>query len=357
MDRRDFLRTTGTAAAAATVPATLPARAGATAEPPAPALAKGLREIRVATSWPDNGKGPGDSARRLLRRIEVATEGRYRFVMIATDHQTGIEAVREGLAEAYHGCEHDHATHHRGFSYFAGLPAQHGLRASAIEAWLLTAGGQPLWDELAAQFGIKAFAAGHTGRSTGLWTQQAIASPVDLAGRKVWAAGLAGDVVRGLGAEPSMLPVTHIAGALARGEVFAAETGGAVTSYALGVLDGASHPVGTAINRTGSLLSFGLALSVWQEMSEADRIIFTALATAEMHTAIAEEKAHKRLLLRRYPKPGARDADARDFAAAVARMSDAVVAHLASHDPTTQRLNASYQAFRRAIGQEPAPTV
>jgi len=56
MDRREFLKSTGAAAAAATA-------ASATAQPTlaAPAVATGLQELRLAMPWAEGYAGPADA--------------------------------------------------------------------------------------------------------------------------------------------------------------------------------------------------------------------------------------------------------------------------------------------------------
>lgn len=356
MDRRDFLKTTGGAAAAvATSAGATMAAAGTDAKSSvaaAPAVHSATKELRVAFNWPDNGRGFADSARRLARRIELATGQRYRFKFIATG-KTGIEAVRSGEADAYHASEHDNLDLHRGFAYFAGLPGFNGLRASALDAWMLAGGGQTLWDELAAEHGVKALLAGHTGRSTGLWGARPMTSLADFTGAKVWAMGLARDVVRGIGADASTHAAPDLSRALGANEVAAAEAGGAVASYGLGILERAPHALGASINRNGTALSLGFARPVWDAMSAGDQAIITAVAASELHTAIAEEKAHRQLLLAHFQQTKTEPPASSELANAIARVADGVVAHLAALDTRTQRINASYVAFRRAIGIKP----
>ena len=354
MDRRNFLRSTGGAAAAAAATLVSVAKAGAegSSAVAAPALATGTKELRIAISWPDNGKGCADSARRLAQRIETATERRYRFTFVATTKQ-GIAAVKAGEADAYHASEHDNLESHRAFAYFAGLPGHNGLRASHYEAWLLAGGGQALWDDLAGDFGIKALLAGHTLRSTGLWSAVPMTTLAELAGRKIWAMGLARDVVRGIGAEPSTITAAELSTALQSGRVFAAEGGGAIASYGLGIFERHPHAVGAAINLSGTALSLGFTRTVWDAMSAGDQAVISAVCSAELHTVIAEERAHRQLLLG--PLLDGKPEPPRPFELtnAISRVSDGVVAHLAAHDARTQRINASFMAFRRAIGIKP----
>jgi TRAP-type mannitol/chloroaromatic compound transport system substrate-binding protein len=165
--------------------------------------------------------------------------------------------------------------------------------------------------------------------------------------------GLARDVVRGLGAEPVALPAAALASGFAAGSVDAAEAGGAVSSQALGILTHAGHATGATINRGGTALSLGFSRSLWDAMSAGDRAIVSAICSAELHTAIAEEQAHRQLLLAPLRQRRLKEGAPRDIASAVSRVSDAVVAHLAATDAATQRINASYTAFRRAIGLKP----
>ena len=358
MDRRDFLKTTSGAAAAAAAGTTAAlGRSGEVAAPAiaSPAIGSGAKELRLALSWPDNGKGPADSARRLARSIEVATERRYQFTFVAGEKR-GIDAVRSGVADLYHGSEHDNLAHSRAFAYFAGLPGANGMRASAHESWMLAGGGQTLWDQLAAEHGVKGLMAGHTGRSTGLMSARAIRTVADFAGARVWVFGLAGDVARGLGAEPVSVPARDLESALARGEIDAAEAGGAIASFALGLLPHLPHDTGASLNRTGTALSLGINKAIWDAMSGSDQAIFSGFAMAELHASIAEEKAHRRQLLSarimKQEGPGSHE-----LSSAIRRVSEAVVAHLAGSDARVARINASYAAFRAAIGIEPREPV
>lgn len=351
MRRREFLKSTGGAAAAAGA-IIAGAEATATERVAAPAVVNGGKELRVAICWPDNGRGFADSARRLANRITDATDRRYRFSFVRT-MTSGISAVRAGEADAYHATEHDNLEHHRGFAYFAGLPGHNGLRSSQFEAWMLAGGGQALWDDLAADHGVKALIAGHTLRSTGMWSTAPMATRADLAGRKIWTMGLARDVVRGIGADVADAAPTEVPGALAAGTIVAAEAGGAIASYGMGIFERPMYPIGVSINMTGTALSLGLSRGVWDGMSAGDRAIVSAVCSAELHLVLAEEKAHRKLLLAPVMQGRTDPERPYELLNAISRVSDGVVAHLAALDVRTQRINASYTAFRRALGIKP----
>lgn len=350
MDRRAFLKTTGAAAAAAT---TATAAAAATTEVPAPALAKGVRRLRLAMAWPDAVSGPADQARRLAQRIAAMSGGRFEIVVVP-DAGSVFAAVRAGDADLYHGSEHDHLEAHRALAYFAGLPGDRGIPARHLIAWMLVGGGQSLWDELAGEFGIKAVLAGHSGEEAFFLATRRIEEMSELAGKKVSVTGLARDVVRGLGLEPAAETAAEVAGAMARGDVLAAEWGGALTSNSLGLTVQAPYAVGTGINRHGFAFSLGMRRSLWEGLGPADQAIFTTAAAAELQLALAEDEAHRRLLA---PSPRADRTWplAAELHRAICRVADAVVAQVAGADPHAQRINAGYTAFRRiALGDDAA---
>ncbi|NLH83035.1 MAG: ABC transporter substrate-binding protein, partial [Phyllobacteriaceae bacterium] len=71
-----------------------------------PALAKGLVEWRMATSWPKNLPGPGVSAERLAASIARLSEGRLTVKVFAAGELVPalevFDAVAGGAAEIGH---------------------------------------------------------------------------------------------------------------------------------------------------------------------------------------------------------------------------------------------------------------
>ena len=350
MDRREFLKSTSAAAAAAAGATAVAETAAAAHESVAsPALASGVKELRVALPWAEAVAGPADQARRLTQRISTMAGGRFRFVLLP-GLDDGLAAVRAGDADLYYASEHDHLGAHRALAYFAGLPGERGIAARRLAAWINVGGGQPLWDDLAAGFGVKAMLAGHTGEPPCFIASRQIGDVRDLAGAKVAVAGLSRDVVRGFGLEPVALSYARTADALAGGELLAVELGGAITSHALGLLRAANYSAGIGVNRHGSSVALGMRRSLWEELPVSDRELFAAAAAAEYELSLAEEEAHRRFL---YPQPGADRTwpVSRELLRTVDRVSDAVVAHVAASDACAQRVSASYAAFCRAFSQ------
>jgi TRAP-type mannitol/chloroaromatic compound transport system substrate-binding protein len=342
MDRREFLKTTGVAAAAAAAGAT---GAHAAGEAGAAQTSAGAKLLRMVMPWPDDGKGFGDSARRLARRIEAATGSRCRVELVEST-RTGIEVLAAGEAELYHGTEDRHVALHPAFAYFAGLPWERGLPVADLEAWLVAGGGQALWDGLAGKFGVKSLLAGHTG-PVSLWSAAPLDRLADLAGLGMSVDGLAAEVVRGIGAEPVALAPGEIVAAMKAGRIGAAQYGGVIAAMSLGLPEIAPRAYALALGGQGTAMSLGVSRALWDSLAEADKAAFASAAREELHTTIAEERAHREPILmamrRRYGVVEALvGAEVKD---ATERIGGAVVAHAAGHDADARRINASYMGF------------
>ena len=342
MDRREFLKSTGAAAAAATT-----ATAVAETTLAAPAVAKGLQQLRLAMPWADGVAGPADQAHRLAQRIASMSGGKIRLVP-SFGVANGLAAVRAGDADLYFASAHDNLDAHRGLAYFAGLPGDLGLTPHHLQSWIALGGGQALWDELAGDLGIKPLLAAHTGSRTLMLATERIDTMSALTGRKAYVEGLARDVARGLGLEPVSMAPAELAGAMQRGELLAAECGGAITSYALGLHAVAPYAVGTSINRNGTALSLGIARTLWDRLGESDQAMVAAAAAAEFQLSLAEEEAHRPML---YPDPAPERIWplAAELSHAIRRVADAVVAHAGGADAQSRRINDSYAAFRSSV--------
>jgi TRAP-type mannitol/chloroaromatic compound transport system substrate-binding protein len=342
MDRREFLITTSGAAVAASSAAATVAGAGEHGLK-TPAVVSNARTFELAMPWRDDGRGAGDSARRLARRIEAMTDGRYRIEITA-------EAPASFTSSLQHGSAHDYAALNTAFAYFAGLPGTHGLAAQDFATWLTVGGGQMLWDDLAAEADVKPLLAGHSGATPPLWSSSPLASLSDIAGRKLHAPGLAAEVARALGAEPVSIKPQDLTASVADGSVDIVEWGGLLTSMASGIAVHAKHATGTGLNTHGTALALHVSLSAWNSLSAGDKAIFEAAALQEFHASCAEARTHEAIARTTLAsRLGVAFAPfAVDIAEAVTRVSDAMVAHVAGRDATSQRINHSYMAFKAA---------
>ena len=90
-------------------------------------------------------------------------------------------------------------------------------------AWIYFGGGQELWDELYAGFGLKPLLAGSGGSNVGGWFTKEILSLADFKGLRIRMPGLGGEVMARLGAVPVNLPGAEILPALQTGAIDAAD--------------------------------------------------------------------------------------------------------------------------------------
>lgn len=347
MDRREFLITSGGAAVAATSTA---AAASEAAPAPSPtAHGSDAAILRLSMAWADTPQGPADSVRRLARRFETLTGGRYRVEISAGGAEDSPDA------DLLHGSAHDFLGHHTAFAYFAGLPGGAGLAAQDLAHWIAVGGGQMLWDDLAGRQGWKPLLAGHSGEAPPLWSRSPITSLRDLAGQRVAAPGLGLDVARALGAEAHVIHPDTVTQGLADGSIFAAEAGGLLSSLAGGAARAAGHATGDGFNRHGTAYALSVRLGVWEGMDEADRASLAAAAAEEMQLSLAEARAHASLA-RRVLETSLGTAFApwpTDVAEAIERVAEATVAHVAGQDPIAARIDQSYMAFRAAVSGVP----
>src|SRR5262249_9199329 len=85
-----------------------------------------------------------------------------------------------------------------------------GLTPSEINAWIYHGGGQALWDELSAGFGLKPLMCGNTGPQMGGWFTKELTGVESYKGLRYRMPGVGGDVLRRLGAVVVNLPASEI---------------------------------------------------------------------------------------------------------------------------------------------------
>jgi TRAP-type mannitol/chloroaromatic compound transport system substrate-binding protein len=147
------------------------AAVAATGRLTAPAIAQGIKELKLVTDWGSPSEFPGQagSADRLAQSIGAMSDGRLKVTVypagtLVRAFET-FDAVSAGVADMYHTDEVYFASKSPAPNFFATVP--YGLTADELCAWVLFGGGQELWDEIDAQFNIKPLMATNTGEQMG----------------------------------------------------------------------------------------------------------------------------------------------------------------------------------------------
>jgi TRAP-type mannitol/chloroaromatic compound transport system substrate-binding protein len=341
MRRRDIL--TGAGLLATGVSATFPA----------PAIAQGIRQLKMVTDWPEGTPGLHTSAVRFAQTVGVATGGRMKVEVfpagaLVRPFET-FDAVGAGVADMYHSFEGYFEKRSPAFHFFSAVPF--GFTADELLAWVGYGGGQELWDALSAQFNIKSLLCTSTGCQMGGWFVREVNSPEDFKGLRYRMAGPGAEVLRRLGAIVVTLPGGEIMPALKSGAIDASEWIGPWLDMALGLHKAVGYYYYPGFHEPGSGFSFGINKGVWESFDASDRRVIEAVAASEYARSLAEFNANNALSLRKLRDEGTvkilkfDDALMKAFLAT----SKDVVAEIGSGDELSKKIYASYQQFRSAI--------
>ena len=319
---------------------------------PAVALAQ-PRRWRMVTSWPRRLPGPGLSAERIAERIGVLSGGRLEITVSAAGEIVPafevLDAVGSGVAEMGHTAAFYWQGKEPGTAFFTTVPF--GLTPNEHVSWIDAGGGQALWDELYAPFGVKPFMAGNTGVCMGGWFRREIKSRDDVSGLKIRSLGLGGEVYRRLGAIPQMTSPGEILVALQSGVIDGAEFVGPGSDIALGLYRFAPFYYGPGFNKPNGTGECIVALKAWQALdSELQAIVAhacaaeAAFALAEMERlnieALAALTTRDNAQLRTFPP---------DLVAAARTTANDVLSELSGKSRGAQKVHDSYMAFRGKI--------
>jgi TRAP-type mannitol/chloroaromatic compound transport system substrate-binding protein len=335
-DRRTLLRTGGLALVGAVA---------------APAVARAqTRRWRMVTSWPKRLPGPGMSAERVAERISALSGGRLQIAVAAAGELVPafevLDAVGGSVAEMGHTAAFYWQGKQPAAAYYTTVPF--GLTPMEHVAWIDAGGGQALWDELYAPFGVKPFMGGNTGVCMGGWFRRELKSLDDLKGLKIRSLGLGGEVFRRLGATPQTTPPGEILTSLQSGVLDAAEFVGPGTDIALGLYRVAPLYYGPGFNKPNGTGECLVNLKVWEALDpDLKAIVSHACATeasfalSEMERLNAEALAalveRNNVQIRAFPG---------EVVASARKQAVDITAELGSRSDIARRIFDSYTGFR-----------
>jgi TRAP-type mannitol/chloroaromatic compound transport system substrate-binding protein len=340
MDRRQFVAgaTVGVAASASTFPK--------------PAIAQGVRELKMVTTWPKTLPGLQTAAERVAQSITALSGGRPNVKMFAAGELVGamesFDAASSGLADMYHSSEITWSGKSPTFAFFCNVP--YGFTGNEMNAWIYHGGGQALWDELSAGFGLKPFLCGNTGPQMGGWFTKEITGVESYKGLRYRMPGIGGEVLRRLGAVVVTLPAGEIIPSLRSGAIDASEFAGPWVDTALGLHKAAKYYYYPGFHEPGAALSLSVNKKLWDSLGATDRSIIETAAAAENARSYAEFTANDAIALQQLANDPAVQIRKLDDSVlqALGKLSGEVLFDTSRKDDLSRRTYDSYMKFRTA---------
>ncbi|MGH8354238.1 MAG: TRAP transporter substrate-binding protein [Pseudomonas sp.] len=287
---------------------------------------------------------------RLAERVATLSGGRLRLDIQAQAPQQAFAAVSAGQAELVLGSAPDWQTQVPAAQFFGAVPF--GLSTAEMHAWLSQGGGQQLWDEAYAPFGIKPLAAGDAGLQMGGWYNTEINALADLEGLKIRMPGLGGAVLKRLAASTLDLPEGELFSTLQSNAIDATAGGSPFNDLASGLHRVAKfyyYPGWQAPQALSTLLVnqqayAALPADLQAIVTEAARAASQDLQNDYLyHNALAlEELKRQGVQLKRFPD---------EVLTALQRESELVLGELAAQSELNGRIWASMKAFQAQVGQ------
>jgi len=321
---------------------------------PAPAVAQGLRELKMVTSWPANSPGMQTSADRLAASIAALSEGRIRITVYPADTLVRayevFDAVGAGAADMYHTGEGVFEDKTQALNFFCGT-VPYGFTVDELSAWIAFGGGQALWDEVDAQFNIKPLMAANSGVQMGGWFNKEINHPESFKGLRYRMPGLGAEVLRRMGSIVVTTPGGEIPTALKSGAIDAAEWIGPWVDIAFGLDKAVDYYYYPGFHEPGTNFALGINKTLWDGLSTSEKALIEAAAQAEVTRSLAQFnyenikslkllRAEERIKIVRFND---------ELIKTFGKLSKEVLADTAAKDPLTRKVCDSYTAFLAGV--------
>ena len=232
MKRRDFVKVTGLAAAAAATIA-------------APAIAQSMPELkwRMTASWPKSLDTLYGGAEIMAKAVAEVTDNKFQIQTFAAGEIVPglqvLDAVQNGTVEMGHTASYYYFGKDPTFTFGTSLPFGPNMRLN--QAWYMNGGGREVLNEFYKNYNVISLLAGNTGCQMGGWFRKEIKTVADLSGLKFRIGGFPGKVLQKLGAVPQQLAGGDIYPALEKGTIDGAEWVGPYDDEKLGFYKIAPH--------------------------------------------------------------------------------------------------------------------
>lgn len=312
-------------------------------------------EWRLATSWPKNFPGLGTAPEHFATMVDEMSAGRLKIKVYGAGELMPalevFEAVSEGSVQMGHSAAYYWKGKAPAAQFFTSIPF--GLNAQEMNGWLTYGGGQQLWEEVYAPFGILPLPGGNSGVQMGGWFNKEINSLEDLKGLKMRLPGLGGEVLKRLGGVPVVLPGRELYTAMQTGAIDATEWVGPYNDLAFGLHKVAKFYYYPGWHEPGTTLEFLINKEAFNKLPKDLQAIVRVAAKATnqdmldeyttRHVGALESLVNEHgVQLRQFPQ---------DVMDGLRQTSAQVIAEQSAQDPMMQKVFDAYREYERGVRQ------
>ncbi|MFZ7125280.1 MAG: TRAP transporter substrate-binding protein [Desulfobacterales bacterium] len=345
MKRREFLKKTGTAAAAAVAASALAAPA---------VIAQKKYQWKMVTTWPPNMPVLQTGAERFAKRVGELSEGRLTIQAFAGGELVPplgtFDAVSEGTVECGSGAAYYWAGKVPAGQWFSAVPF--GFNPQGINAWFYSGGGLQLWEEVYAPFNVIPRPQGNTGVQMGGWFRKEMKSFEDFKGLKMRIPGLGGKVVAKAGGTVVLLPGGEIFTSLERGVIDATEWVGPLHDLRLGFYKAAQYYYYPGWHEPGTCLEVIFNKNAYESLPRDLQLILDVVAAetnlwslcefeagngAALQTLISEHNVN----LVQFPP---------DMMDSLRKLAEETLEEEADKDALSRKVHDAYKKFKARVG-------
>jgi TRAP-type mannitol/chloroaromatic compound transport system substrate-binding protein len=320
-----------------------------------PTVEKKSLTLNMVSSWSKDFPLLSDASMRLAELIGQLSGGQITVKVYGAGEMVGpfevFDAVQQGTAQLGHCSPGYWRGKHVATAFFAGLPF--GLNASETRAWLQQGGGQALWDELYAPFGLKVLAAGATGMQSAGWFVRELRGIRDLKSTRMRITGLGAEVWQRAGGRVVQARGEELKALIEAEELDAFEWMGPYGDLELGAQTLAKYCYFPGWQEPNLQLELIINAQAFEALSDEHQLVLRtaarmvdaeiqALATTRNMAALAELGGNAEVEFRRLPA---------DLINVLKHAADQVASELGQSDPLSTRIYESYTDFRAQVQQ------
>ncbi len=306
---------------------------------------------KMVTTWPPNFPVLGEGCNLFAKWVKEMSGGRMEIKVYGGGELVpaleSFNAVSSGAAECGHGAAYYWAGLAPSAQFFASVPF--GMNAQQMNAWIISGGGQELWEELYDKFNLLPMPAGNSGVQMGGWFNKEINSINDLKGLKMRMPGLGGKVLAKAGGNPILIAGGELYTSLERGVIDATEWIGPYHDYIMGFHDIAKYYYSPGWHEAGTTLELFFNKEKFNALpNDLQEIMRTAAMRLNMWM-LSEFEAKNTFYLKKILSES--KAEIREFPQEVLtqlkQYTDEVLADVTETDAFAKKVYDSYDKFRK----------